>query len=470
MSSLLSSYSPQKVAVKPCPNPENPKDFYEPTSTGEKKEVNAMKKLYIQDLKDRLGESVELTAWVHRKRMHGSLLFLVLRDSTGTVQASFKKDQCSEESFNNAGQVALESLVTVKGTVVEDKRAPTGIEIRVSNFNSVSPSEEFPLQEDTGVEVLLDYRHLHLRSIRLTNIMKARQYFTEYLREFFKGKKFWEVWPPIFTVAGVEGGSTLFGLDYYGDKVYLSQSAQLYLEALILALEKVYTYMPSFRAEKSRTPKHVTEYWHLEQEAAFYDNEDNIEFQENMVTYVCQKMAENHGDLLKELGRNPEDMKKVKPPFYRMTYDEAIEKLREEGADKEWGDDLGAEDEYTLTKGLDKPLFVWRWPKIAKPFYMKLDPQNEEYVLNDDLLAPDGHSEIIGGSQRIHDYDELMQRIEEENMDASTYQWYIELRKYGTVPHSGFGLGTERFLKWILNIEQIRDVIPFPRTPRRYYP
>jgi len=429
-----------------------------------------MKKLHIQDLKDRIGEPVELTAWVHRKRTHGSLLFLVLRDSTGVVQASIKKDQCEEESFNNACGVTLESVVTVKGTVIEDKRAPTGIEIKVSNFNSVSPAEEFPLQEDTGLEVLLDYRHLHLRSTRLTNIMKVRQYLMEYLREFFQKEGFWEVWPPIFTVAGCEGGSTLFGLDYYGDTVYLSQSAQLYLEVMIISLEKVYAFTPSFRAEKSRTPKHVTEYWHLEQEAAFYDNEDNMKFQEDMISYVCQKMAEKQKDLLKELGRDPEYLKKVKPPFYRLTYDEALEKLKEAGVDKEWGDDLGAEDEYILTNRLDKPLFVWRWPKISKPFYMKLDPQNEEYVLNDDLLAPDGHSELIGGSQRIHDYDELVQRIEEENMDPGAYEWYVDMRKYGNVPHSGFGLGTERLLKWILNLEHIRDVIPFPRTPRRYYP
>jgi asparaginyl-tRNA synthetase len=354
--------------------------------------------------------------------------------------------------------------------VHEDKRAPTGIEIRVSSFNSLYPADVFPLQEDTGTEVLLDYRHLHLRSPRLTAIMKARQHLTRYLREFFEKEEFWEVWPPIFTIAGVEGGSTLFSIDYYGDKVYLSQSAQLYLEVLIHSLEKVFAYTPSFRAEKSRTPKHVTEYWHLEQEAAFYDNEDNMQFQENMISYVCEKMAAEQAELLKDLGRDPEVLRKVNPPFYRLTYDEALEKLENEGVKKEWGDDFGTEDEYLLTKGLDRPLFVWRWPKISKPFYMKLDPSNEEYVLNDDLLAPDGHSELIGGSQRIHDYDELMQRIQEDNMDKSSYEWYIDMRKYGSVPHSGFGLGTERLLKWILDLEHIRDVIPFPRTPRRYYP
>lgn len=429
-----------------------------------------MKKLYIQDLTSKIDKQVELKAWVHRKRSHGSLIFLVLRDSTGIVQASVKEDQCDKESFNAAGNMTLESVVSVSGTVVKDERAPTGIEIKVSNLNSLHLAEDFPLQEDTGLEVLLDYRHLHLRSIWLTKIMKVRQYTMDYLREFFAQKKFWEVWPPVLTVAGVEGGSTLFGMDYYGDRVYLSQSAQLYLEVLIMSLEKVYTYMPSFRAEKSRTPKHVTEYWHLEQEAAFYDNDDNMEFQEKMVSYVCQKLAKEHKELIKELGRDPEYLTKVTPPFYRLTYDEALQKLEEHGIQKEWGDDLGTEDEYALTEGLDKPLFVWRWPKIAKPFYMKLDPKNEEYVLNDDLLAPDGHSELVGGSQRIHDYDELMQRIHEENMDPAAYEWYTELRKYGSVPHSGFGLGTERLLKWILNIEHIRDVIPFPRTPRRYYP
>lgn len=429
-----------------------------------------MKKLHIHDLKDKIGKEVELTAWVHRKRSHGNLLFLELRDSTGIVQTSFKKDQCEESSFNNACDISLESVVTVAGMVHEDKRAPTGIEIRVSSFNSLYPADVFPLQEDTGTEVLLDYRHLHLRSPRLTAIMKARQHLTRYLREFFEKEEFWEVWPPIFTIAGVEGGSTLFSIDYYGDKVYLSQSAQLYLEVLIHSLEKVFAYTPSFRAEKSRTPKHVTEYWHLEQEAAFYDNEDNMQFQENMISYVCEKMAAEQAELLKDLGRDPEVLRKVNPPFYRLTYDEALEKLENEGVKKEWGDDFGTEDEYLLTKGLDRPLFVWRWPKISKPFYMKLDPSNEEYVLNDDLLAPDGHSELIGGSQRIHDYDELMQRIQEDNMDKSSYEWYIDMRKYGSVPHSGFGLGTERLLKWILDLEHIRDVIPFPRTPRRYYP
>lgn len=429
-----------------------------------------MKKLYIRDLKEKTNEKVELTAWVHRKRSHGNLLFLVLRDSTGIVQASFKKDRCEESSFNNACDISLESVVTVAGTVREDKRAPTGIEIKVDNFNSLYPAEVFPLQEDTGTDVLLDYRHLHLRSTHLSAIMKARSYLTTYLREFFEKEGFWEVWPPIFTVAGVEGGSTLFSIDYYGDTVYLSQSAQLYLEVMITSLEKVFAYTPSFRAEKSRTPKHVTEYWHLEQEAAFYDNEDNMRFQEDMISYVCQKMATEQSELLKELNRDPQVLHKVSPPFYRLTYDEALKKLEEEGIEKEWGDDFGTEDEYLLTAGLDKPLFVWRWPKISKPFYMKLDPSNEDYVLNDDLLAPDGHSELIGGSQRIHDYQELIQRIEEEGMDEHSYEWYIDLRKYGSVPHSGFGLGTERLLKWILDLEHIRDVIPFPRTPRRYYP
>ena len=429
-----------------------------------------MKKLYIRDLKEKTNEKVELTAWVHRKRSHGNLLFLVLRDSTGIVQASFKKDRCEESSFNTACDISLESVATVTGIVREDKRAPTGIEIRVDNFNSLYPAEVFPLQEDTGTDVLLDYRHLHLRSTRLSTIMKARSYLTTYLREFFEKEGFWEVWPPIFTVAGVEGGSTLFSIDYYGDTVYLSQSAQLYLEVMITSLEKVFAYTPSFRAEKSRTPKHVTEYWHLEQEAAFYDNEDNMRFQEDMISYVCQKMATEQSELLRELDRDPQILHKVSPPFYRLTYDEALKKLEEEGIEKEWGDDFGTEDEYLLTAGLDKPLFVWRWPKISKPFYMKLDPSNEDYVLNDDLLAPDGHSELIGGSQRIHNYQELMQRIEEEGMDERSYEWYVDLRKYGSVPHSGFGLGTERLLKWILDLEHIRDVIPFPRTPRRYYP
>jgi len=416
------------------------------------------------------GERVRLRGWIYRTRSSGGVIFIILRDSTGVIQAAIKKQNVPQPDFENASRALIESSVTLEGIVREDKRAPGGREIEVKSFQVIQFSHPFPIGKDQSTEFLLDVRHLWLRSQKMTNVMKARSKIVRYLREFFDENGFWEVTPPIITKNECEGGATLFEFNYFGQRAFLSQSAQLYNEAFITALEKIFVLAPSFRAEKSRTLKHLTEYWHLEEEAAFYDNEDNMRLQEQLVSFACNKLAKNDSELLKLLNRDSKTLLEVKPPFPRLSYDQALEKLREEGVKIEWGEDFGAEHEKLLTKGLKKPLFVHTWPKKTKPFYMEVHPQKSEYVLNADLLAPDGHGEIIGGSQRIWEYDKLLQRLKEEGLNVKDYEWYLDLRKYGSVPHSGFGLGIERLVKWMLNLEHVRDAIPFPRVINRAYP
>ncbi|NYZ78184.1 asparagine--tRNA ligase [Candidatus Micrarchaeota archaeon] len=416
------------------------------------------------------GERVRLRGWIYRTRSSGGVVFAVLRDSTGVIQVAVKKENVPQGDFDAATRALIESSISVEGSVREDKRAPGGREVEAKGFEVIQFSHPFPIAKDQSTEFLLDVRHLWLRSQKMTNVMKARGKIVRYLREFFDENDFWEVTPPIITKNECEGGATLFEFNYFGQRAFLSQSAQLYNEAFITALEKVFVLAPSFRAEKSRTLKHLTEYWHLEEEAAFFDNEDNMRLQEEMVSYACNKLAKNDAALLKLLERDPKALAEVKPPFHRLSYDEALKKLEEKGAKIEWGDDLGTEEEKLLTQGLKKPVFVYNWPKKTKPFYMEVHPTKNEYVLNSDLLAPDGHGEIIGGSQRIWEYDKLLQRLKEEGLSAKDYEWYLDLRKYGSVPHSGFGLGIERLVKWILNLEHIRDAIPFPRVINRAYP
>ena len=410
---------------------------------------------------------VHLRGWIHRKRVQGNIIFFSLRDSTGVIQLAVKKDGVSEKEFKDAEKALIESTITVKGEVKKDERAPGGFEVQVKSFGVIHFSEIFPIGKDQSTEFLLDVRHLWLRSLHLTNIMKARAEIVKDLRLCFDERTFIEVAPPIITTSACEGGSTLFEFDYFGQKAYLTQSGQLYNEAFITALEKIFILAPSFRAEKSRTVKHLTEYWHLEEEAAFFDNEDNMLLQEQMIEFVAQRLAKS--PLLRNFNRTAEELKEVKAPFHRLSYDKAIEKLQELGSNVEWGDDFGVEHEGLLTKELHKPLFVHDWPLKAKPFYM--EPADDgEHVKNADVLAPQGHGEIIGGSERIWEYDKLVQRMKEQDLNLKDYAWYLDLRKYGSVPHSGFGLGIERLVKWLLNLEHIRDAVPFPRVINRAYP
>ncbi|MEM0475311.1 MAG: asparagine--tRNA ligase [Candidatus Norongarragalinales archaeon] len=417
-------------------------------------------------LKD--GADATIRGWIHRTRSSGGVVFAVVRDATGLMQVTIKKSSVSETQFAEAERALVESSVVVEGKVREDKRAPGGKELQASAFKLIHAAEPFPITKDQSPEFLLDVRHLWLRSQHLTNIMKARHWIVHYLREFFDENEFYEIAPPIFTKAGCEGGSTLFEVDYFGDKVYLTQSGQLYNEAFITALERVFILAPSFRAEKSRTTKHLTEYWHLEEEAAWFDNEDNMRLEEELVSYACHQLAKKHGDLLAKF-RKPSDLIVVEPPFPRLSYDDAVKKLKKEGFEFEWGDDFGSPHEDALTKDLDKPLFVYNWPRSSKPFYMA-EAGDGKHVLNADLLAPQGHGEIIGGSEREWNYARLVKRMREEGLNLKNYEWYLDLRKYGSVPHSGFGLGIERLIKWMLNLEHIRDAVPFPRVINRAYP
>ncbi|MBM3229751.1 asparagine--tRNA ligase, partial [Candidatus Parvarchaeota archaeon] len=387
------------------------------------------------------GSKVSIRGWVHRSRTSGGLAFIVVRDSTGVIQCAVKKDAVGDDSFQQASTAYLESTIVIEGTAKEDKRAPGGYELAATGVQLISKGEPFPIAKDQSVEFLLDTRHLWLRSQKLTNIMKARHLMIKYLREFFESEGFWELAPPMITGAACEGGSTLFEMDYFGQKAYLTQSSQLYAEVFTTALEKVFVLAPSFRAEPSRTVRHLCEYWHLEPEMAFYNQKMNMELQEKMLETVCQKMAANHADILQALGRDPDKLKAVKAPFMRMTYEDAVELAIKKGANIKMGQDIGADEEALLTCEEEKPIFVTNFPKDIKAFYMREDPENPGTVLNADCLAPEGHGEIIGGSERIWNYDELMARIKENNLNPKDYGWYIDLRRYGSYPHSGFGLG-----------------------------
>jgi asparaginyl-tRNA synthetase len=416
------------------------------------------------------GKEVSIRGWVYRHRTSGNMVFAVIRDPSGLIQATIKKDQVPEKDWKDSNDAYVESSLIVRGVVKKDERAPGGYELAASGFELVSRGEPFPISKDLSDEFLLDIRHLWIRSQKMTAIMKARHHIVNYLREFFDKEQFYEIAPPIITKSGCEGGATLFEMNYFGEKAYLTQSSQMYAEVFIYSLGKVFVFAPSFRAEKSRTIRHLAEYWHLEPEMAYYDHEMNMALQESMVEYVVQKMVAEQPELLRACGRDPIDLEKVKGPFERMEYKIAVERVNELGGKMEWGEDFGADEEALLTKELEKPMFVHKYPKNIKAFYMKEDPKNPELVLNNDLLAPRGHGEIIGGSERIWDYDELVTRMKSQNLKLEDYQWYVDLRKYGSVPHSGYGLGIERFVKWILNVNHIRDTIPFPRTINRCYP
>ncbi|MEM3075467.1 MAG: asparagine--tRNA ligase [Candidatus Bilamarchaeaceae archaeon] len=427
---------------------------------------------HISDvLKESEGKMVSIRGWVYRERTSGSIRFLIIRDGSGIIQCAVKKEKVDEESWKAASEAYIESSIEITGTTKKDPRAPGGTELQVENVTLVNKGEPFPISKDLSEEFLLDVRHLWLRSQKLTNIMKARYHIVNHLREFFDKEGFFELAPPIITKSQCEGGATLFEMNYFGEKAYLTQSSQLYAEVFIFGLEKVYVLAPSFRAEKSRTVRHLAEYWHLEPEMAWYDQKMNMELQENMIEYVVQKMVKNHPELLEACGRDPDELKKVKAPFPRLDYEDAVAKVNELGGKMEYGQDFGADEEALLTKEYDVPVFVHHFPKGIKAFYMREDPKKPGTVLNDDLLAPRGHGEIIGGSERIWELDELITRMKEFGLDPNgEMKWYVDLRRYGSVPHSGFGLGIERLTKWILNLDHIRDAIPFPRTITRCYP
>jgi len=416
------------------------------------------------------GKDVEIRGWIYRTRSSGSLVFAVLRDSTGVVQVTVNKEDVPEKDFDDAEKALIETSVIAKGTVAKDERAPGGFEIRAKSFRVVGFAEKYPITKDQSTEFLLEKRHLWIRSRKMTNIMKVRSTVFGSIHDFFRDNGYWEVQAPTLTPAMVEGGSTLFKVDYYDKEIYLTQSWQLYAEAMVMALEKIYTIAPSFRAEKFRTTRHLTEYWHAEMEIAWEGMDECIKEGEKLISYICQKVVEKNKPELEGLGRDPDYFESQVPPFPRMKYDEAIEMLQKKGMDVDWGKDLRTLEERALMGEFDKPLIVTHYPKEIMAFYKPKDPDNPKLALCFDFIAPEIGDEIIGGSERDADIKEIIKSLEREGEDISRYEWYLDSRRYGSVQHSGFGMGIERVVQWICGLDHIRDTIPFPRTIARYFP
>ncbi len=428
--------------------------------------------VYIKDFKEHIGEEITVKGWIYNKRKGGKIRFLLVRDGTGIVQCVMSKAELPEEEWGKFSILTQESSLEVNGKLRAEQRAPGGYELDVESINIVQIADGYPITpKEHGVDFLLDNRHLWLRSRRQHNIMLIRNEIAKAIRDYFYDNDFILIDTPLITGSIGETASTLFETKYYDfGTAYLAQTGQLYLEAACMAFGKVYGFGPSFRAEKSKTRRHLSEYWHIEGEIAFCDNNANIDLQEDLVVYILERVLEKCRPQLEAIDRDISALEKVKKPFYRFSYDETIKILQELGSDIKWGDDLGGGDETILTKQYDKPIFVMNYPVKAKAFYMKRNPDNPQTVLCSDLLAPEGYGEIIGASQREDDFDLLLQRIKEENLPEEAYDWYLDLRKYGSVPHSGFGLGLERTVTWICGLKHVRESIPFPRMLYRLYP
>jgi len=427
---------------------------------------------YIEDIAGHVGETVTLKGWLHNRRSSGKLHFLTVRDGTGFIQAVMSKAAVGPEVFVSADHLGQESAVIVTGAVRADARAPGGYELDVSGFEVVSQAHDYPITpKEHGVDYLMDRRHLWIRAPRQQAILRVRHEVIDACRDFFNSRGFILADTPIFTPSACEGTTTLFPVQYFEDTTaYLTQSGQLYNEANAMALGRVYAFGPTFRAEKSKTRRHLTEFWMVEPEVAFNDSSDNMRLQEEFVSYLVSRALDRCGEQLKELERDTSTLERVSAPFARISYSDAVLKLNELGSDISWGSDLGGDDETLLAQQYDRPVFVYNYPKAVKAFYMKQNPDDPRTVLNNDCLAPEGYGEIIGGSQREDDYDLLLQRIHDQGLDPEAYRWYLDLRKYGSFVHSGFGLGVERTVAWISGIPHIREAIAFPRQLHRLYP
>ncbi len=425
----------------------------------------------ISRLGEHEGASVLVRGWVQTVRTHGKVGFVVVRDGTGIVQCVVVQKQVGEEIWARFQSLTQETSVYVTGSVRADARAPGGYELTLEDLEIVGSSEEYPIQpKEHGVDFLLDHRHLWLRSQQQRAIMRVRNEVEQAIHDFFYDRGFTRIDTPILTGAIGEGGAGLFEVDYFDDQAYLAQTGQLYGEAAAAALGKIYCFGPTFRAEKSKTRRHLTEFWMVEPEVAWNDNDDNMELQEQFVSYIVERALERCAEDLKVLERDTSKLESVKLPFPRVDYTEAVKILQEQGNKIQWGDDLGAPDETVIGAMHDRPVFIVNYPKAAKAFYMKENPADPRTVLCNDLIAPEGYGEIIGGSQREDDHDRLLERIREEGLPEESYRWYLDLRKYGTFPHSGFGLGIERTVAWITGRPHIREMIPFPRMLNRIYP
>jgi asparaginyl-tRNA synthetase len=434
----------------------------------------------ISEIGKHEGQTVTINGWLYNLRESGKLLFPIFRDGTGTIQGIVPKSAVPVEVFDAIKGLTQESSVIVEGKVRADKRAPGGYELDVSGvkvLQKVSESDPYPITlKEHGVDFLMEHRHLWLRTPRQAAILRVRAEIIKAVRNYFDDNGFTLTDPPILTPAACEGTSTLFPVDYFDEQAYLTQSGQLYIEATAMALGKVYSFGPTFRAEKSKTRRHLTEFWMVEPELAYATLDDLMDLGETLVSFVVKRCLQNRRADLTVIGRDIAKLEKVEAPFPRITYDEAVLRLQE-GHSRgevdtkfEWGGDFGSPDETYLSSQFDRPVMVHRYPAQVKAFYMEPDPQRPELALCVDMLAPEGYGEIIGGSQRMDSYELLVQRIREHNLPEEAFQWYLDLRKYGSVPHGGFGMGIERVVAWICGLDHVRETIPFPRMLHRLYP
>ncbi len=427
---------------------------------------------YIEQLPEHVGQEVRLRGWVYNTRSSGKVKFLIFRDGTGMIQGVLVKSEVSEEVFARFEQLTQETSVMICGTIKEEERATGGYEMLIKNLEVVQVSHDYPIspkEHTTGF--LMEHRHLWLRSTRQWHIMRVRNEIIQAIRQYFYERKFVLIDTPILTGAIGEGASTLFETQYFDlGKAYLAQTGQLYLEAACMAHGKVYCFGPTFRAEKSKTRRHLTEFWMIEAELAYCDIVGDMDLQEDMVCYIIEWVLEKAGDHLMALDRDIMKLIAVKKPFYRISYDEAVERLQKAGSKIQWGDDLGGEDETILTNQFNRPVFIYQYPREAKAFYMKRNPERPEVVMCADLLAPEGYGEIIGGSQREDNLEWLIESIKHHKLPLEPFEWYLDLRRFGSVPHAGFGLGIERTVAWICGLPHVRETIPFARMLYRLYP
>jgi asparaginyl-tRNA synthetase len=425
----------------------------------------------IKELPQHVGESVSVNGWLYNKRTSGKLQFPIVRDGSGFVQCVVSKKEVPEESWNDSDKATQESTISVTGTVVAEPRAPGGVELHVQELRLIGLAEPYPISpKEHGTDFLMNHRHLWLRSMKQHSVLRIRNEVEKAIRDFFYDRDFVLIDSPILTANAAEGTSTLFETDYFGDKAYLSQSGQLYLEPAAAAFGKVYCFGPTFRAEKSKTRRHLTEFWMVEPEVAFLEFDGLQELAEEFVEYIVGRVLENCGEELKQLERDVTKLEHVKRPFPRISYRDAIELLKSKGMPANFGDDIGGDEETVIANSFDRPVLITRYPVAIKAFYMKPDPNDPEVALAMDMIAPEGYGEIIGGSQRIDDHDLLVQRIHEHKLPLEAFQWYLDVRKYGTFPHSGFGMGIERMVAWLSGVPHLRETIPYPRMINRIYP
>ncbi|MBK5258927.1 MAG: asparagine--tRNA ligase [Thermoanaerobaculia bacterium] len=425
----------------------------------------------IKDLPKHVGQQVLVNGWIYNKRTSGKLQFPIIRDGSGYLQCVVSKKEVSPESWDASDRATQESTVRVIGKVVEEARAQGGVEMHVETFELPSLSEPFPISpKEHGTDFLMNHRHLWLRSSKQHAVLRVRNEIEKGCRDFFYDRDFVLIDSPILTANAAEGTSTLFETDYFGEKAYLSQSGQLYLEPAAAAFGKVYCFGPTFRAEKSKTRRHLMEFWMIEPEVAFLEFEGLQELAEEFVEYLVRRALDRCKEELKTLERDVTKLENVKRPFPRITYRDAIELLTGKGMDVKFGDDFGGDEETVIANSFDRPVMISRYPTVIKAFYMQPDPKDPDVVLGLDMIAPEGYGEIIGGSQRIHDHDLLLQRIKEHKLPVEAFQWYLDVRKYGTFPHSGFGMGIERMVAWVSGVPHLRETIPYPRMLNRIYP